>query len=160
MRWSQHRPLRNYSVDFPSLWKLLFTPVFYFLPSNSFEAWFSFTKSMLILPLSFVCIHYPGNTRDLSHWKSISGSVSEGVSDFTMCRPKQQQVTLLGCCVLLAKPCFLFGHPWAACGRTALSGSVLWRGHASPVRSQWIPLCCHGESFLRGCHKFLPWQCF
>lgn len=137
MTWFQHRPLRNSSVDFPALWKLLFTPVLCFLPSNTSEAWFSFIKSMLILPLSLVCIHCPGNTGPFTLKKHFRFHLWGGVSDFAMCSPKQEKMTLLGCHVLLVKPCLPFGHPWAACGRMALSSSVLWKGRMSPVRS-WM----------------------
>lgn len=147
-------------VRWPSadLWEtLLFvfppTPILMFFIPQQFWGMFNFIKSMLILPLYLVYIHYPGNTGPFT-W--ISGSVSEGLSGFAVCRPKQGRVTLLGHHALLSKPCPPFGHPRAIHGRMALSGSVLRGGRASPVRSCiWMVLCSHRESFLRCYNQFL-----
>lgn len=85
--------------------------------------------------LCLLCVSATLATQDISHWKSISGSVSDRVSDFEMCRSKQEKVTLLICHALLAKPLFPLGYSWATQGRMAVSDAVLWRGHVTPVRS-------------------------
>lgn len=118
-----------------------------FLHSNSFGAWFSFTKSILILPLSLVCIRNSGNTGHFTLKKHFRFCLWQGLWLWNVqVQAGKSDSSHLPCFIsqTIISPWLFLSYPRKdGCFRCSAMKGACHSSQKLQSEAEQIALCCH-----------------